>query len=337
MRKLMSRAVMATVVMAALLFAAVGEVRAQGQPNSVNPTASSVKEQQLLDALKPSPGTTSAVTGRVSIPDRSSGNLIQPAGRDWQNFHRNTVPMVAGVGILGIMLLIAVFYLVRGEVKIDGGRSGTLVTRFNGLERFTHWLTATSFIMLALSGLNISVGRYVLLPVIGPEAFTALSAAGKLVHNYVGFAFIVGIVLMFLIWVKDNIPHPRDVLWLLKGGGLIGHWKVPAGRFNGGQKLIFWSVVIGGSLLALSGLIKLFPFQVTDIAGMQLANIVHALGGIVLTAIIIAHIYIGSLGMEGAFEAMGSGEVDLNWAKEHHSVWVDRMSGDTKSKIAPAE
>jgi formate dehydrogenase subunit gamma len=140
-----------------------------------------------------------------------------------------------------------------------------------------------------------------------------------------------------VIWVKDNFPHPRDLVWLLKGGGLIGHWAVPAGRFNGGQKLIFWSVVVGGMVLSASGLVKMFPFSVTDIGGMQLANIVHALGGIVLMAIIIAHIYIGSLGMEGAFEAMGSGKVDLNWAKEHHSVWVEKMSPVTSSKPTPAE
>lgn len=325
----------AVVLLAALSLA--GAAAQTRQPTEVNPEASSVKEQQLLNALKPSPGVTSAVSGRVSIPDIKSGNLIQPAGRDYEAFHRDTLPLATGVGVLGTLLIIALFYLVRGTVRIDGGRSGTTINRFNAFERFTHWMTATSFIVLGLSGLNISVGRYLLLPVIGADAFSTVAQFGKFAHNYVAFPFMAGIVLMFLIWVKDNIPHPRDIVWLLKGGGLIGYWSVPAGRFNGGQKLIFWSVVLGGVVLSASGLLKLFPFAVTDIGGMQLADVVHALAGLVLIAIIIAHIYIGSLGMEGAFDAMGTGTVDLNWAKEHHSVWVEKMSPVTNSKPTPAE
>ena len=303
----------------------------------VNPTASSVKEEDLLKALKP--GVAPVVAGRGSIPDEKSRNLIQPAGREWREFHQSTLPRLGALAILGMLAVTVLFYLVRGKVRISGGRSGTTITRFGGFERFTHWLTATSFIVLGLTGLNITFGKSVLLPIVGPETFTAISQTGKFVHNYVSFAFALGVVLTFLIWVKDNFPHPRDLLWFLKGGGLIGSWHPAAGRFNGGQKIIFWSVVLGGGALAVTGYILMFPFAFTDIGGQQFANIIHGLVGVVLVAIIIGHIYIGSVGMEGAFDAMGSGKVDVNWARDHHSIWVDQMGGaDAKgAKPTPAE
>lgn len=323
----------AAVLAVGMLVTAAAEAQT-AQPKSVNPTASSVQEQQLLEALKPTPGTTSAVAGRVTIPDKSSGNLIQPAGRDFRELHQVTLPRVGIYGILGMLALLIVFFLVRGRVRVSGGFSGSTLTRFGGVERFTHWLTAISFIALALTGLNITLGKQLLLPLLGPETFTALTQAGKFVHNYVSFAFVLGIVLMFVLWVKDNLPHPRDLLWIVQGGGMIGSWHPKAARFNAGQKLIFWSVILGGIGLTVSGYILMFPFTVTDIAGMQLAGIVHGLVGVVLTAIILAHIYIGTLGMEGAFSAMGSGQVDLNWAREHHAIWVDRTAAKNADTIS---
>ena len=320
---------------------AVGCASAQGQPTSVNPTASSVNEQKLLDALKP--GSTSTLSGRVSIPDRNSGNLIQPAGKDWRETHEGTMPRVGAIAILGMTLLVAIFYLVRGRIRITDGFSGHTILRFGGLDRFAHWLTAVSFMILGLSGLNLTFGKGLLLPLVGPEAFAALTQAGKFAHNYVSFPFVLGLVLMFLLWLKDNIPLPRDVTWLAQGGGLVGQNHPPAGRFNGGQKLIFWSVIIGGVALAYTGYQLMFPLRLTDLAGMQQASIIHGLLGAILVAIIIAHIYIGSLGMEGAFDAMGTGKVDANWAKEHHSLWVEQVAAKNPSaltqqgKASPAE
>ena len=194
--------------------------------------------------------------------------------------------------------------------------------------------------LLALTGLNVTFGKQIVLPVIGPEAFTALSQWAKYIHNYVSFAFVLGIVLMFLLWTKDNIPSGRDIRWFMQGGGLVGAGHPEADRFNGGQKIIFWSTVLGGAALAISGYILMFPFTVTDMAGMQLANVVHGVVGVILVAVIVGHIYIGSIGMEGAFDAMGSGMVDVNWAREHHSVWVDKMtsrSGGATGAAVPAE
>jgi formate dehydrogenase subunit gamma len=298
-----------------------------GQPTSVNPTASSVKEQQLLDALRPDKlGQSGSLQGRGTIPDAKSYTVIQPGGQEWRMWHQTVLPRIALYAIAGITGLLVLFYLIRGKVRITGGRSGQTLVRFKSWDRFAHWLTASSFLVLGLSGLNISFGRTLLLPMVGHEAFTTVSQAAKFSHNYVSFAFMLGIVMMILLWTWDNIPSFRDIVWFALGGGLIGLGHPAAGRFNGGQKVIFWSVVTGGIALSLSGLLLMFPFQLTDVAGQQLANTVHALVGVVLVAVIIAHIYIGSIGMEGAFEAMGTGKVDLNWAREHHSIWAAKAA-----------
>lgn len=317
---------------AALLLAFPAVASAQ-QPSTVNPTAAAVQEKQLLEALKPN----EAVVGRVSIPDAKLSKLIQPEGRDYRA-ERDSAHTIGGYVILAFLAAVALFYLVRGPVKLSHGRSGRTITRFGGLDRFTHWLTATSFLLLALTGLNLAFGRALVLPLVGPDSFTALTQAGKFVHNYVSFAFSAGLVLMFLLWAIDNLPSGRDLSWFAQGGGLVGNAHPPADRFNGGQKLIFWSVVGLGGAIAVTGYILMFPFQGTTIFDLQWANIWHGLLGLILFGIIVGHIYIGSLGMEGAFAAMGSGEVDENWAREHHSVWVDKVAKKSGSgKVAPAE
>jgi formate dehydrogenase subunit gamma len=305
------------------------------QPSSVNPTASSVKEEQLLSQLR-------QVDGRISIPDGRAGILIQPAGQGWRAFHQVTLQWVGGISIIGVVAFICAFYAKRGRIRIAKGPSGERITRFNGFERFTHWLTAGTFVVLAISGLNITFGKRLLLPLVGPEAFAAFSQFGKYAHNYLSFPFVLGLVLMLLMWIKDNFPNARDVAWFKSGGGLFGKEHPPAARFNGGQKLIFWIVILGGAAMSVSGYLLLFPFMAgTDIADLQLAAIVHGVVGVVFIAAMLGHIYIGSIGMEGAFDAMGSGEVDLNWAKEHHGLWVDEEARKTpalgKTRASAAE
>ena len=306
----------------ALLFMATPAVAQQ--PNSVNPTASSVKEKQLLDALKP--GSTDTLAGRISIPDERAGNLIQPAGKDFRVLQQDTIPKVGAIAIVGVLALVALFFMFRGRIRTAAGPSGRTIERFSGLGRYAHWTAAASFILLGLTGLNLVFGRSLLLPVVGPEAFASLTQAGKFVHNYISFAFAFAIALMFVMWAKDNLPKGSDIRWFAQGGGLVGSKHPPADRFNGGQKLIFWSTVLGGAALSVSGYVLLFIPPEVVVAGLQLATVVHGLVGVVMVAIIIAHIYIGTLGMEGAFDAMGTGRVDLNWAKEHHSIWVDKVA-----------
>jgi formate dehydrogenase subunit gamma len=161
----------------------------------------------------------------------------------------------------------------------------------------------------------------------------------KYAHNYLSFPFTIGVVLIFLIWIGGNIPNRRDVEWLKRGGGIVGHDHPPAHRFNAGQKAVYWIVVLGGGAVAVTGYMLMFPFYATtDIASMQTAQIVHAIVGVLFVAVMLAHIYIGTIGMEGAFEAMGEGTVDVNWAKEHHSLWLEEeqaRTGPNKSQRQP--
>jgi formate dehydrogenase subunit gamma len=295
-----------------------------GQP--VNPTASAVKEQQLLQELN-------RIQGRVSIPDQRSSVLEQPAGRDWRYFHNVTLRWIGGIVILGVLLVLVVFYLVRGMVKIESGRSGRTIVRFNAFERFVHWMTATCFIILAISGLNITFGRPLLLPLIGLDAFSAWSQWAKYAHNYLSFPFTIGVIAIFLMWIAGNIPNRVDVQWLKRGGGIVGHDHPPAYRFNAGQKAIYWIVVLGGTAVAVSGYVLMFPFYTSGIEGMQWAQVVHAVVAMLFVAAMLGHIYIGTIGMEGAFEAMGEGTVDLNWAKEHHSLWLSEEA----ARVGPNE
>jgi formate dehydrogenase subunit gamma len=295
---------------------------------SDNPTASAVSEEQLLNQLR-------QVQGRGTIPDTKSYVIEQPAGRDWRTFREVTLRWIGGVAILGMLLLLVVFYLLRGMVRIEGGRSGRTIVRFNAFERFVHWMTATCFIILAVSGLNITFGRPLLLPLIGLDAFSTWSEAAKYAHNYLSFPFTLGVILIFLMWLAGNIPNRVDVEWLRRGGGIVGHDHPPAYRFNGGQKAIYWIVVLGGGAVATSGYVLMFPFYGTDIHNMQTAEIVHSIVAMLFVAAMLGHIYIGTIGMEGAFEAMGAGTVDLNWAKEHHSLWLEKKKPRAGSSEVP--
>ena len=189
-----------------------------------SPTKESVREEQLLNALKP--GGQQELQGRISIPDEKAATLIRPAGRDWREFHQGTLRTIGAIAVLGMLALLIVFYMVRGRIRIEKGRAGTTLTRFSGLERFAHWTAATCFIILALSGLNVTFGKAVLLPLLGPETFTNLSIAAKWSHNYLAWPFIAALILMFLIWVKDNIPTGADLSWFAQGGGL--DWQEPS-------------------------------------------------------------------------------------------------------------
>jgi formate dehydrogenase subunit gamma len=311
----------------AFIVAVAPPVNAQQQ---VNPTASSVNEDQLLQQLR-------RIDGRCTLPDQKACTIEQPAGRDWRQFHQVTLPWIGAIAILGMLALLVVFYLIRGMVRIESGRSGRTLVRFSSFERLVHWMTATCFIILAISGLNLTFGKQLLLPLIGPEAFTTWSLWGKYAHNYLSFPFTLGVVLVFLMWIAWNFPSKVDVEWLKEGGGLVGHKHPPAYRFNAGQKMIYWIVVLGGGAVAVTGYLLMFPFYGTDIAGMQLAQVVHGVVAVLFVAAMLAHIYIGTIGMEGAFEAMWDGTVDQNWAKEHHSLWAETEAAKGHVTAPPPE
>ena len=125
-------------VAGALAIAVIVAVAAPAGAQQVNPTASAVKEDQLLQQLR-------RIEGRGTLPDVKSNVLEQPAGRDWRRFHQVTLPWIGAIAILGMLALLVVYYLVRGMVRIEAGRSGRTLVRFSSFERFVHWMTAACF------------------------------------------------------------------------------------------------------------------------------------------------------------------------------------------------
>lgn len=312
-------------------------------------TLGGVSDPEMWRALRY--GTADVKVSAGGAPARV---LIQDRGMWWLDFRRGPLVTYGGWLLLGTIGLLAVFYLLRGRIRIDGEKTGRTVIRFAAIERFAHWLMGGSFIVLALTGLVVLMGRQFIIPAFGHEAFAGAASASKWVHNNISWAFMLGLVMAFVMWVAHNIPSRIDLKWLAVGGGLFSKGvHPPAKKFNAGQKLIFWSVMLLGSSIAVSGLSLLFPFELPLFAKtfgvlnqtglpqvlgfgalpetlapheeMQFAQLWHAIVSFVLMAIIIAHIYIGSIGMEGAFDAMGSGEVDEQWAREHHGLWLDEI------------
>jgi formate dehydrogenase subunit gamma len=282
--------------------------------------------------------------GTTQMKDELSAVMIQSEGDNWRALRNGPVSMFGGIGLAGIIALLFVFFLYRGKIKVESGLSGDTILRFATLDRFAHWLMAGSFVLLALTGLNILYGRYVLIPILGPELFSSITVGGKYIHNYLSFAFMIGLALAFILWVKHNIPTKIDWQWLKMGGGIFkAGMHPPAKKFNAGQKMIFWITMIGGLSVSMSGIALMFPFETSmfsetfallNIFGLDLPTnltamqeqqynqLWHGVVSLGLMIMIIAHIYIGSIGMEGALDAMNSGKVDRNWAKEHHNLWV---------------
>jgi len=306
-------------------FAAPAIAQQAGAP--IDPQADVVNEQTLLREFP-------RIQGDINQLDQRARVLIQPAGRAWDYFHQVVLRWIGAIAIIGTLAVLAAAYFFLGRLRIAAGRSGRKILRFKPFERLAHWLTAVSFVVLGITGLNITFGKALLLPLIGPDAFSAFSQYAKYTHNFVSFAFVLGLAVIVAIFINDNIPDKTDLEWFKQGGGFVKSKHAPARRFNAGEKLVFWGALGAGVLVAVSGFLLLFPFYVTNIFGMQIAQGLHAVIAMLFIALILGHIYIGTLGMEGAFEAMWTGEVDYNWAKEHHDLWLAQL---TKDRIGPRQ
>jgi len=293
------------------------------------------------------------VTGYSSLPKSEApeaGNLIQPfvqypgsrltnAGEAWRQVRNRIIIPYGGALLLMVLAAIALFYWRVGAIKLHGKPSGRLVERFTPFERVAHWTNATAFVVMAVSGVVMAFGKFFLLPVIGSTLFGWLTYVLKNAHNFVGPVFTVSLLIVIATFVRDNVPARGDLSWLLKGGGMLGGQEVKSGRFNGGEKLVFWGgVFVLGLIVVASGLVmdKLLPGLVYERSTMQMAHMVHAVSNILMLVMFIGHIYLGTVGTEGAYQGMKTGYVDETWAREHHALWLDEVqSGKQPAQRSP--
>ncbi|HYP71489.1 MAG TPA: formate dehydrogenase subunit gamma [Variovorax sp.] len=309
-------------------------------------------EQSNGERMKVQPGNNApmwrqvgqGLTGYSSLPKHEApeaGNLIQPtvqypgsrrtnAGEAWRQV-RNEWLIPYGAALLFVTLLaIAIFYFSRGTIGLHGAETGRKIERFTPFERATHWSNASAFVVLAISGIVMAFGKFFLLPVLGGALFGWLTYALKTIHNFVGPLFVLTLAFMIVTFFRDNLPRKGDLNWLLKGGGLFGGKSEPRShRFNAGEKIVYWvGMLVLGSVVVGSGLFldKLLPGFVYTRGEMQVAHMIHATATLLMMALIMGHIYIGTLGMKGAYRAMREGYVDETWAREHHQDWYEDIA-----------
>lgn len=305
------------------------------QPGNNSPMWRDVK--QGLAGYTSLPASQAPEAGVLIQPQvQYPGSRLTTAGEAWRQVRNNWI-IPYGAALLAIILLAcAIFYFSKGTIELHGAETGRKVERFTPFERAAHWTNAIAFCVLAISGIVMAFGKFFLLPVIGATLFGWLTYALKNLHNFVGPLFVVSLVIVFVTFVRDNLPQRGDLQWLLHGGGLFGDKEVPSNRFNAGEKALFWGgVFLLGLVVAGSGLVldKLVPSLVYDRGTMQVAHMIHAVAAVLMMAMFIGHIYMGTLGMRGAFSAMKTGYVDETWAKEHHEYWYD----DVKAGKIPAQ
>ena len=323
---------------------------ADAVPNSANQTNA---ERAMVQPGNNAPmwrQVGAGVTGYSSLPKSEApeaGNLIQPfvqypgsrltnAGEAWRQVRNNWLIPYGGALLLIVAGAIALFYFGKGSIKLHGGETGRKIERFTPVERSAHWSNAIAFCILAISGIVMAFGKFFLLPVMGLTLFGWLTYVLKTMHNFAGPLVAVSLVIVFFTFLRDNMPSRDDLVWLLTGGGFLSGKEVPSHRFNAGEKLVFWGgVFFLGIIVVGSGFVldKLLPGLVYERGTMQVAHMIHAVATVLMMAMFIGHIYIGTIGMEGAYQGMKTGYVDETWAKEHHEYWYD----DVKAGKIPAQ
>ncbi|MGB5474299.1 MAG: formate dehydrogenase subunit gamma [Gammaproteobacteria bacterium] len=274
-----------------------------------------------------------AVAGSTQVRGVDTGILINVYGEDWRVFRmQRLIPY--GAALMGTVLsVILLFYLVRGPLRMQGGPAGNRIQRFTVFERTTHWFTVSVFWLLALTGLILLYGRYVLIPLLGPDGFGLTASACKEAHNLFGPMFLVAILMLFVTFVKDNIYARGDMTWLLKGGGMLGGGHVSAGRFNAGEKIWFWIAVLGGIVLCATGLILDFAVLGQGREVMALSHVLHGIVALIVISVSFGHIYLGTAGVEGTLGSMTTGYVDEAWAKSHHDRWYAEVKASAAGQV----
>jgi formate dehydrogenase subunit gamma len=268
------------------------------------------------------------------------GVLIQPitsypgtrstsAGEAWRQIRNWWIIPYGGAFVVIVVLALALYYWAKGPIGGHERNTGRVIERFTYFERAAHWANATAFCVLAISGLVMAFGKFLLLPLLGGLLFGWLTWTLKTAHNFFGPLFAVSLVIVFLTFVRSNWPSRDDLTWLKRGGGLFGGEEPPSRRFNAGEKIVFWAGVVAlGAVVVISGFVldKVVPGIDPTRSDMQLAHIVHSSAAVLIIAVFLGHIYIGTIGMRGAYRAMKTGYVDEGWAREHHRLWYDDIA-----------
>jgi formate dehydrogenase subunit gamma len=322
------------------------------------PSADPIKSQQKRSVEQPGNNADVWRTVRsgdtkgsyTSIPGRETEVLVQQqarfpgqsgmttAGEAWRKFRNGPITFYGGWLVVLVLAVLAAIYFALGPVKLHEKPSGRLIERFTLAERWAHWTVAITFCILGVSGLILLFGKYVLLPIFGQPIFGWLGNLSKNLHNFVAPLFIVSLLVFIVMYVKDNLPERGDLKWLMNGWKLFKGEHMPSGRFNAGEKVWFWGgVVVLCLILTVSGVVLLFPNFDQVRATMQQASVVHAIAAVLVIAFAFGHIYLGTIGLEGAYGNMRNGMTDETWAKEHHEYWYnDVKSGKVPAKTATA-
>lgn len=311
--------------------------RSQSQPGNLAPTYRIVNAGTPNYSSLPALEASILVQPKAQFPGQARATT---AGEAWRQYRNGPLTRIGGWILIVVVLLIAATYLLRGQIKLEGRPTGRLIERFTSVERLAHWTMAISFVTLALTGGTILFGKYVLLPVFGLTLFGWLAFACKNIHNFVGPIFTGSIIIFFVIFVKDNLPGKGDLNWFAKLGGLFSGKHVSSGRFNAGEKVMFWgAVVIFGLIISASGFVldMLVPGVLYTRGNMQIASIVHVVAAVFAASMILGHIYLGTLGMAGAYQAMRTGYVDDAWARQHHDLWYDDIQSGKVARIRSTE
>lgn len=324
------------------LYVGLSDAYAQSGADDTNPRANywrAVREGQPGSGAG---GTSySSVTGRP-MPgsdalwlNREADNLISGSAQNWRQIRNRVIAVYGGWILFGLIVVMLHFYAIRGKIKLEDGRSGERILRWTAWERFVHWTTAASFLVLAVTGLSLLFGRSILIPIMGPEGFAAWAAVAMYLHELVGpWIFTPAVAILLSMWLVHNLPERGDLEWWLKGGGIIGKSHPSSGRVNSGEKLWFWFIATVGVACIVTGVILAFPLEWEQTRStMQLSSVIHGVAALLWIGFWMGHAYIGTVGTEGALEGMTTGYVDANWAKQHHDRWYEEVA-DTAEPAA---
>lgn len=278
-----------------------------------------------------------AQSGYTAVTGAESGVLVNSSGQNWRLIRNGWIASVAPWLLLAVLVALGAYHAKRGRNMVDRPLSGRKVLRWKTWERAAHFAMAGLFIILAITGLSLLFGRAILIPILGKDAFAAFASFAKDVHNYLGPAFAAVLAFVVLAWMRHNFFNAHDVAWLKKWGGLFGGSHPHAGRMNGGEKVWFWIVALVGGAVCISGFVLDFPNFGQTRETMQVAHVIHAALAAGWIAVAFGHIYIGTLGTEGALEGMTTGYVSEEWARQHHDLWLDEIQKEGQNENPSGE